>query len=50
MSQEAFADKCGFARSYMSRIERGRSNVTLDAIDRLAVALKIDIKALFDLD
>ncbi|WP_372870932.1 helix-turn-helix domain-containing protein [Paenalcaligenes niemegkensis] len=23
LSQEAFADKCGFARTYMSRIETG---------------------------
>ena len=36
MSQEAFADKCGFARSYMSRIERGGANPSLDAIDTLA--------------
>ncbi|EFA2466843.1 helix-turn-helix transcriptional regulator, partial [Escherichia coli] len=33
MSQEAFADRCGFARSYMSRIERGGSNASLDAIE-----------------
>ena len=30
MSQEAFADRCGFARSYMSRIERGGSNASLE--------------------
>lgn len=48
ISQEAFADKCGFARSYMSRIERGRANPSLDAIEVLAVALKVEVKALFE--
>lgn len=42
MSQEAFADRCGFARSYMSRIERGGSNASLDAIETLATALRVE--------
>lgn len=42
MSQEAFADRCGFARSYMSRIERGGSNASLDAIEVLAEALSVE--------
>ena len=42
MSQEAFADRCGFARSYMSRIERGGSNASLDAIEVLANALSVE--------
>lgn len=48
MSQEAFADRCGFARSYMSRIERGGANPSLDAIETLAGALKVPVKDLFD--
>ncbi len=47
-SQEAFADKCGFARTYMSRIETGGSNLSLDAIETLAYALKISVEALFE--
>lgn len=47
ISQEAFADKCGYARSYMSRIERGKANPSLDAIEVLAVALQVDAKELF---
>jgi len=39
MSQEALADRCGFARSYMSRVERGTANLSLDALERLAEAL-----------
>lgn len=47
-SQEAFADHCGFARSYMSRVERGAGNPSLDAIETIATALKIEAKALFE--
>lgn len=47
LSQEAFADRCGFARSYMSRIERGESNASLDAIETLARALEVDVAVLF---
>lgn len=47
MSQEAFADKCGFARSYMSRIERGRANPSLDAIEVLADALGVEVETFF---
>lgn len=48
MSQETFADKCGFARSYMSRIERGGANPSLDAIEVLATALHVKVSQLFD--
>jgi len=48
LSQEAFADKCGFARSYMSRIERGGANPSLDAIEVLASALGVPVRLLFD--
>ena len=47
MTQEAFADKCGFARTYMSRIETGGANPSLDAIKVLADALKVDLSILF---
>lgn len=43
VSQETFADQCGFARSYMSRIERGGANPSLDAIGVLADALGVTI-------
>ena len=47
MSQEEFADRCGFARSYMSRLERGKANPSLDAVEVLAVALGIAVEELF---
>ena len=48
LSQEAFADRCGFARSYMSRIERGKGNPSLDAIETLASGLRVDVNELFE--
>jgi len=47
MTQEAFADHCGFARTYMSRIETGGANPSLDAIKVLADALEVDLPTLF---
>jgi transcriptional regulator with XRE-family HTH domain len=47
VSQEALADRCGFARSYMSRIERGKANPSLDAIEALAGGLKVAVPELF---
>lgn len=47
LSQEAFADRCGFARSYMSRVERGGANPSIDALEVLAIALGVQIKDLF---
>lgn len=48
-SQEAFADHAAVARSYVSRIERGMANPSLDAIEGLADALGIDPAAFFEI-
>ena len=47
-TQEAFADHCGFARTYMSRIETGGANPSLDALKVLADALKMTLASLFE--
>ncbi|EPW8658179.1 helix-turn-helix domain-containing protein [Pseudomonas aeruginosa] len=47
VTQEEFAERCGFARTYMSRIETGGANPSLDAIKVLADALNISMAALF---
>ena len=41
-SQEAFALTCTVHRTYMTGIERGKHNVSLDILDRIAKGLKID--------
>lgn len=50
MSQEAFADKCGLDRTYISGIERGVRNPTLEIVHVLADGLQIEIKELFDFE
>lgn len=45
--QDEFAEICGFARSYMSRIETGGANPSLDAVEVLAAALKVPVRDLF---
>ena len=47
MTQEAFADHCGFARTYMSRLETGGANPSLDAIKTLSDALNVSLHDLF---
>lgn len=47
VSQEAFADRSGFARSYVSRVERGKANPSLDAVEVLALALAVEVPDLF---
>ncbi|MEB0062288.1 helix-turn-helix transcriptional regulator [Pseudomonas sp. RTC3] len=48
-SQEAFADHAAVARSYLSRLERGVANPSLDAIEKLAGALDVDPRAFFEI-
>ncbi len=47
MSQEAFALHADFDRTYISGIERGIRNPTLDVIYRLADALECPVVQLF---
>ena len=40
-SQEAFADFSGLHRTYLSSIERGTRNPTINVVERLAKALNV---------
>ncbi len=48
LSQEAFADKCGLDRTYISGIERGVRNPTLEVIGVIAEGLRVELDQLFD--
>ena len=41
-SQEEFASHCGLHRTYISDIERGERNVSIENIEKIAKALKIE--------
>lgn len=47
ISQEEFAIKAGLHRTYISAIEREKRNISLDNIEKIALALGIDAYLLF---
>ena len=42
LSQEAFAEKCGMHRTYISAIECFRRSISLENIQKIADALEIE--------
>lgn len=47
ISQEAFAEKCGLHRTYISAIECFRRSISLENVQRIADALEIETYRLF---
>ena len=50
ISQEKLADLCDLHRTYVSSVERGERNITVDNMARLATALGVDIRELLNPD
>lgn len=48
LSQVVFAERCGFYQTYLSRIETGKANPSLNAIEIISEALGISVFDLFD--
>ena len=48
LSQESLAAEAGLHRTYIGAIERGERNLSLDNIERLAKALKVEPSSLLD--
>lgn len=48
ISQEEFADKCGLHRTYISDVELGKRNVSLENIERIANALGMTLSEFFN--
>jgi transcriptional regulator with XRE-family HTH domain len=46
ISQEKLAELCGLHRTYVSSVERGERNITVDNMERLASALGVDLRKL----
>ncbi len=47
ISQEEFAELCGLHRTYISDVELGKRNVSLENIGRIAEALNMPLSELF---
>lgn len=43
MSQEELAGLAGLHRTYVSSVERGERNITIDSMERLALAIGLDV-------
>ena len=48
ISQEAFADVCELDRTYISSIEKGRRNVSIVNLEKIANALNVSLSTLFN--
>ena len=42
LTQEELAGRAGLAPKYLGEVERGRANISVDRLDRLAAALEVD--------
>ena len=47
ISQETLADLCGLHRTYVSDIELGKRNISLENIEKIASALGVSIEFIF---
>jgi transcriptional regulator with XRE-family HTH domain len=48
LSQEKLAADAGVDRAYLAKLERQTVNAGLDVLDKLAAALSIELRELFD--
>jgi transcriptional regulator with XRE-family HTH domain len=48
MTQNDLAINCNFEKASLSRIEAGKSNVTIRTLYRISLALDVDIQELFN--
>lgn len=47
ISQEKLAELCNLHRTYISDIERGKRSISLNNIEKISKALKIEVYKLF---
>lgn len=48
LSQVVFSERCGFYQTYLSRLERGQANPTLNALEVIALAFNLSIFEFFE--
>ena len=50
LSQEDFSIKLGYDRTYMSRVESGRQNITIETLIKICEGLEVSLKEFFDFE
>ena len=50
LSQEEFASKLGLDRTYLSRVEAGKQNITVESLIKICNGLSVSLKDFFDFD
>ena len=48
MSQEALAGECDLDRTFIGSLERGERNISIDNVERVAKALRADVRDLLN--
>ncbi len=48
LSQERLANDAGLDRTYIPKVEKGQINITVNSLEKIAKALKVNIKIFFD--
>lgn len=48
LSQEELADKCKLHRTYISDVERAQRNISIDNIEKIALALEVPASRLLE--
>jgi transcriptional regulator with XRE-family HTH domain len=48
LSQVEFGERCGFYQTYLSRVENGQANPTINALEVIANSFGMTIFELFD--
>lgn len=47
LSQEALANVASMHRAYIGQVERGEKKIGIENLEKIAIALKVDIKEFF---
>ena len=48
LSQEALANKAGVDRTYMTDVENGRRNISVEILEKILVALEVSFAQFFN--
>lgn len=48
LSQQKFANEADIERSYLTHVEKGRKNISLNTLKKITSALNVSLKEFFD--